>query len=345
MCSQSAPCLTFNRAYRVASPGQVVEVAGGTYGDQTIASDSTKTSTTDVVFRPAAGTTVTTGWIRVQGSHLELRDMRLTGGWPGLEATSTARDVTFRNLKAVRLGILGNEVSVIGSEFGPIDNASTAQIAPSSPSASYVPTNILIDGTSFHGARMTDGHTHVDCLHVWGINGLTIRNSRFYDCEHFDILFTRDSVVGTPTNILIENNFFDCCRSGYFSVYLGDGDGEVWTNVTVRNNSSNKAMGIGPNNSTGPNVVFANNIAPSFDGCGRSGVSADYNVWYAGSKCGTHDKVAASGFANPGALDFHLTAGAAAIDSGNPANFPALDIDGQSRPIGSAPDAGADERG
>ena len=44
-CSRTAPCLSLNRAYRVAEPGDVVDVADGTYGNQTINFDSTKTST------------------------------------------------------------------------------------------------------------------------------------------------------------------------------------------------------------------------------------------------------------------------------------------------------------
>jgi hypothetical protein len=35
--------------------------------------------------------------------------------------------------------------------------------------------------------------------------------------------------------------------------------------------------------------------------------------------------------------------GAAAIDHGDPASYPAKDIDGQARPMGGMPDAGADE--
>ena len=56
-----------------------------------------------------------------------------------------------------------------------------------------------------------------------------------------------------------------------------------------------------------------------------------------GSKVGTHDKVAPSGFRNAAAVDFHLNAGAAAIDAGDPANSPARDIDGDARPAGPRP--------
>jgi hypothetical protein len=35
-CTASAPCKSFDRAYQVAQPGDVVEVADGTYGSQTV---------------------------------------------------------------------------------------------------------------------------------------------------------------------------------------------------------------------------------------------------------------------------------------------------------------------
>ena len=46
---------------------------------------------------------------------------------------------------------------------------------------------------------------------------------------------------------------------------------------------------------------------------------------------------------NAAAGDLHLKPGSAAIDSGDPASYPARDIDGNARPGGAAPDAGADE--
>src|SRR6478672_7407034 len=49
-CGHSAPCNNFDRAYHVARPGDVVEVAGGTYPQQNIRADASKTSSEDVVF-------------------------------------------------------------------------------------------------------------------------------------------------------------------------------------------------------------------------------------------------------------------------------------------------------
>jgi len=38
-----------------------------------------------------------------------------------------------------------------------------------------------------------------------------------------------------------------------------------------------------------------------------------------------------------------LSSTSPAIDAGNTADYPGLDVDGQARPMGGAPDAGADE--
>jgi hypothetical protein len=71
-----------------------------------------------------------------------------------------------------------------------------------------------------------------------------------------------------------------------------------------------------------------------------------YNVWSDASCSATDLKTPNLGFveATPGAFDLHLRATSAAVDRGDPSSYPAGDIDGESRPLGAAPDAGADER-
>jgi chitodextrinase len=343
-CTQAAPCRSLDRGYRVADPGDVVEVAGGSYPSQRIGVDSTKTSATDVLIRPAAGATVSVSSLYVDGKHLEIQGLRFPS-FPGQQTTETADDVTFRNTKALRFGISGRNISVIGGDFGPSDNLSN-EIAPSSPSSSQVPTNILIEGNTIHGFHQTDGQAHVDCIHSWGANTFTIRNNRMYDCEHFNILFNENSILGAPTNVLIENNFLSCCRSGSYSFYLGNNNNPRYQNITIRNNSADKAMGIGTSAGTVSGIFFYSNIAPRLDdACGRTGVTADYNDWYAGAKCGANDFVAPPGYRDAANLDFHLVAGSAAINRGHPTNFPATDIDMQVRPMGTRADAGADEAG
>ena len=142
-----------------------------------------------------------------------------------------------------------------------------------------------------------------------------------------------------------------CCRSGFYAIRLADHAGTHWRNVTIRNNSFDKE--INPDGGVPyTNVKILGNIGPrvSFftgatggEGSKPGGISVDYNVWYSGRKVGANDQVAPSGYTNAAAGDLHLKAGAAAIDAGHPSDHPAADIDGDSRPSGSAPDAGADE--
>jgi hypothetical protein len=49
------------------------------------------------------------------------------------------------------------------------------------------------------------------------------------------------------------------------------------------------------------------------------------------------------GYVDEAGFDFHLAAGAAAVDHGDPLDHPATDIDGDPR-VDGLPDAGADER-
>src|SRR5438309_8753028 len=57
LCVASAPCATLARAYGLAKPGQIVELAAGTYPGQTVG-DAGHTTGPNVVVRPASGATV-----------------------------------------------------------------------------------------------------------------------------------------------------------------------------------------------------------------------------------------------------------------------------------------------
>jgi hypothetical protein len=345
-CRHSRPCRTLGYAYRQAGPGEIVQVAGGSYGGQTIPVDASKSSKRDVVIRPAPGAKVRLAWLEVHGSHVTVQRIRLTSS-PYLRTWRDASDVTIRRLHASRFAIMGSHnVRLIGGSYGPAQNAYSS-ISSEGASDTKVATDIRLLGVKIHDYRQTDGSSHVDCLHIFGARGVAIRRSLFYNCEVFAILFTKipNSPVPTPTNVTIENNFIDCCGSGYFSIYLGDQHGERWSDFLVRNNSTNKPIGIGYDDTTVSRLRFLSNIAPSFQGCHRAGVSAHYNIWYRGSRCGRHDRVSASGFHAPGRHDFHLVRGAPAIGRGDPGSHLDKDYDGQRRPMGRLPDAGADERG
>ncbi len=356
-CSVARPCRTLNRAYRLAQPGQTVEMAAGSYADTGLTLDSSKTAAADVIFRPVAGATVTfPSQLHVYARHLELRGLRFSSK---LWIEATAADVTVRNSTLKNFDLYSNgkqssqDISFIGGSIGPSANENS-RIASNGPATTASPRNILIDGVEFHDFTVTPGSgAHVECLQVWAVDGLTIRNSTFRNCEVFDIFLQKlpGGAAATPSNILLENNFFDCCAGGYYAIRLADHAGTSWKNVTIRNNSLNKAINPDPSvpysnvkivGNVGPEVKFWSGTTGAVQ-AKPAGIEVGHNVWYAGAKVGATDKVAPSGFVNAAALNFHLKAGAAAIDAGDPANAPATDIDGNPRPAGKAPDAGADE--
>jgi hypothetical protein len=66
-----------------------------------------------------------------------------------------------------------------------------------------------------------------------------------------------------------------------------------------------------------------------------------YNVLDGGT-CNPTDRNAPSGFVDARS-NLHLRRSAAAINRGDPKSYPKRDIEGQRRPKGRVPDAGADE--
>jgi hypothetical protein len=346
-CTQTAPCLTLDRAYRVAKPGQVVDVADGIYPGQAITHHPAKIASADVVIRGSGGDASFTGTLRIYASHIDLRGIagNRVNVTPNPYPTDTPpTDVTLRDVEAKGFDIMSSrDVRVLGGDYG--TTADYGSHVKSCASCKYGSRNILISGVKIHDVVKKTPGAHVDCLHVWNTNGIVIRDSVFANCEHFNILFTwTSSHTGkTPDNIIIENNFLECCRSGYYSVLFGDGHGEVWRNVLMRNNSTTKNFVVGSNSTNSrSNLRFFANIAPSlpFGMCGRVGIVLDYNIWSRGSKCGAHDAVAPNGFRDPANLDFRLVDGAVAIDAAHPRNFAVRDIDRNIRPAGAAPDAG-----
>jgi chitodextrinase len=359
-CTQIAPCLSLDRAYHAAVPGQKVEVEAGTYGPQTISPDVTKAAP-QVVFEPTGGT-ATIGEVHVDGSHIELKDLDLGDG---LLVREGADDVTALNDTMTSLFIWSaSNVSIIGGELypGPDYLTGCSETNPTCDWDSQIskacdtcapPTNVLIDGVSIHGFLRPPGTDfHTECLQFGSAVNLVIRNSRFWDCATHDIFMRSWGDTYPFQNVLIENNFFGATHDGFYSINIADTPGSTYGNVVVRYNSALQEFATDVQDMPPGSISFIANVEPDMSGfkCGYSASATwDYNVyWDAGSTpCGPHDVVSTSGsgFVDPTTLDLHLLPGAVAIDHGDPSSYPATDIDGQHRPIGPLPDAGADERG
>lgn len=74
-CTEARPCRSFDRAARVARPGQVVEVADGTYGDVSLRGGS-KGGQGRIVFQAAPGATPSAGDLDVRNrSHVVFKNL------------------------------------------------------------------------------------------------------------------------------------------------------------------------------------------------------------------------------------------------------------------------------
>jgi hypothetical protein len=334
-CTQTAPCASFDRAYEAGSPGNVVEVASGSYGDQSI-NATPKASGPDVVFRPASGATVTVNSIDVtSGSHIEFRDMtttRETYNRPG------AQWITYRRIKMRQFFIRGaDHISYIDSEAGPNTNDDGMNWITAAYQTNDGSSDVLLDGFKIHDFIKYNAGAHVDCIGIDDVNGLTIRNTRIWHCEHFTLIFGKDLWSSRASrNVVLENNFFDCCVSGYYAIGLGDVEGPMM----IRFNSLTDGMGWLGGSVNG--VTVDSNVISTNNSANCANATWLYNVVGSGSACG--GILAPTGFLGE-PTDLHLSGGAAALGTGNPSSFPSTDIDGQARPMGGRPDAGADEAG
>lgn len=335
--STASPCLTINGAYQKAAGGDTIQMAAGTYGSQTVASAS---KASDIIVQPASGASVTLGGLSINGAtRLEIRNMTTRS----FMVRMNSNYITLHNVDVVGwLGYTGgSNISMIGGSVGPVVDGHP-QIAPENGWQGQG-VNFVFDGVRFHDITRTNSGVHTECLQVAGTTNMTIRNSKFTNCDVFDLSFTEYNGSGKVTNLLLENNYFaPATDGGYFSVNLSALNGG-----TVRFNSATQAMVIQGAN-TGTLSIVGNNIVGGIldgasGGCAGRSMTAiyQYNVTQ-GWKCGATDVNAAAGFLNSGTLDLRLLSGSAAIDF-VPSSIagPATDIEGKPRPQGSGRDAGA----
>ena len=358
-CTAQSPCGSFNRAYKVAAPGEIVDVAGGTYPTQRVEYDSAKTSADDVYFRPAAGASVKVGGdIFAYGSHVTFMSMQVGDTEVPYDGPADVSDVTFWGMDGRNFTIdSGTQVSIIGGDYGPASSCGGSYGGGNNGirmnREGVMPSDILIWGVDIHDVQSYDlVQCHIECLIIGAGQNITVRGSRFWNCSIFDIFL--QPFNGPISDVTLENNWFAAPtdpsgkpNSGRAVEFSGGGP---WRNLLIRHNSVNTAINLndGAPGPTYENTQVIGNIAERAVAC-YNGVTYRDNAWFGGGTCDPSD--ISLGAAPPfvrasdrGDLDYHLTGGPA-VDS-VPAAISNLgdDIDGQPRPDGPALDAGSDER-
>lgn len=334
-CKRTAPCLSFARAYKVAQPGQTIELAGGTYQSETIA-EPPREPGQPLTFKPSEGARPTVdGVLRWEGQ----RDVVVDGLSIRTWYVKLVDDFTFRNVTTTEFFIRSSSrVRVLGGSVGGIQNGDSPTIGISEASAPLT-KDVVIDGVLFHDiGRQECPGCHVECLFIQESTNVVVRNSRFTRCDIMDI-FVEDLFGTPPSNLTLENNWFDApTGGGFYPVNIRWDPGDTIQGHVIRYNSFNGTLYL--YEGTYANVSVYANVG-NVSAC-RPGVAYAYNVWRT-MRCAPTDRLAQRLFANPAGFDLRPVAGAASIDAGDPKRFPRFDIFGHQRPKGKRPDAGAVE--
>ena len=138
-CTQAAPCRNLQRAYTVANRGDTVQMAGGSYGAQTLSYLSAKDSGSGVVtFAPASGATVTFGDLTSSGA----RHVKITGAGGTVNAHfliadpgsgANTQDATFDHLDVTAVASASSsgpqqQFAVTNSDIGPFDSCQNGDV-------------------------------------------------------------------------------------------------------------------------------------------------------------------------------------------------------------------------
>jgi hypothetical protein len=254
-CTQTAPCRTLNRAYQLAAPGATVEVAGGSYPAQTIAAKSSAAAPA-VVIRAAGGTTPTfSGTLTVRASHVDLVGPYRATGVSTSNSSTKVRGSTVENIvvdsggSSRTPGYVSNVDGVTWKNveiFNAREANALIMVDGGYPARGSV-KNLVLDGLKLHDSTIAPGSgTHSQCIFFGGGQGITLRNSRFWNCTTFDV-FVTTAGGDLPSNYVMENNMFgvpylhgtQCCH--YYSVKFRDS--APLNGLLFRNNSARQEVG------------------------------------------------------------------------------------------------------
>jgi Concanavalin A-like lectin/glucanases superfamily len=340
-CSPAAPCSSMDRAYRVAAPGDTIRVAAGTYGAQNVPALGKATAGSRITIE-ASGAVQINGGVAVADSYVTIRgSFNATGTWGFENGSTPISGVTLSQVRG-RMVWANNvrDFTVTDSDFGP--NPGDKVFVIGAFPESY---NVTLDRVRLHDNPPTEAPQHLECLFANHVQGLTVRNSVFERCGYFNIAVS-ECCGGTlpPRDLVLENNVFG-------QTYRWDNGAKLtapcalimganrWGGQNVFRNNYYTTPPCYSGTTFATPAKASGNVGPT--GMCHSGIVYRYNV-FSDRTCGDGDRRV------PNILStfdgsWKLQAGSPAINSGDPANAPARDREGQERD--TAPDAGPDEYG
>ncbi len=249
-CTEATPCRSFDRAYQVARPGDVVEVADGSYPSQTIAAKA-EAGPKYVVIREAAGGRAIVGdrgatenciafegaaYVLVAG--FETPYVRVQGN-PSQCGVSVGREgahhVILLDLDVGGVWVGADDVRVFDSDIGPNVNEGGTPTAISGDETDDS-QRVLFEGNDFHDYTSV-GDNHQQCFAAWSGRRITLRDNHFYNCETFHLWLVAESGYEI-SDYLIEGNTFtqpDSSIAISSTIKLGDHGGAL-ENIVLQDN-------------------------------------------------------------------------------------------------------------
>jgi len=364
-------CASFDKAVALASAGDTVLVAGGSYGSQNIALHS-KASAVSLNVLPGQKVVIS-GNLDVQTDHLDLHGPFAISGQLSFEnpaqTSFLAHDDSITDFTAANGYIKASRILLKNGTFGPYhaclgpneDGFQISALYPSWTPSSY----ITLDNVTIHdvdrwndpavGSASGVCSVHTDGLQGFGADHLTIKNSRIYRTATSLIMLKPEGGPANITdNVTLENNMFGSTLEGGNGVLIGASGGACYgTNTFLIENNTIMGQGLRLGCSGPPALVRSNIIV----GGSCSGIDSNGTFGYNVFGVGTADKACTGSpgakVCNPAWADANrgMTGDYArnpsdtcATNAADPLNFTPVDIFGQLRPLGLAPDAGADER-
>jgi hypothetical protein len=358
-CRASAPCASLNRAYRVARPGQSVQLAAGTYPAQTIRHDPAKANgSKHVYFVPAPGTVpVISGDLANRAAWVRIERIRVNGGLFPAEGGPNAHHVIFDSMDSASFEVgPGHDITLSNSDIGPSRGCGFSQenkIGPDGNIPNAAPYNIQILDNYIHDQNGNpSGGCHFGGLFVIAGHHLAFSGNRFVRNVVYDFYvspFASDSYGGVH-DVVVENNVFagpvewlprSTTWDGQPNLQFTCHGNPTPTNCMLRNwlvrfNSFYGGLHFF-NRSTGSNFRVVANVGDSPDGSNCSRASFSYNVWK-GDACGPTDRrVRSYPYVNTdlGAPNYRLRreSGVSGIVPGSSADQRiGTDLDGKRRP-------------
>lgn len=183
LCTEAQPCQTFQRAFDVASPGDLVRVGGGTYtrGWGNVAGSKA------ITFQAVAANEIYGICSCADNVTFDGLNVTSNDGPAQMAFYSTGDNVTFKN------GSIGDVID----ERGVLTDAD----------------NLTFHNVNFHDVTLETEGVHNECIQTFDAQGFTVTNSTFTNCSVMDIsLGIRAFNCPCPDpfdHVTLENNTFN----------------------------------------------------------------------------------------------------------------------------------------